>query len=575
MGLPVKFKKIWFYVYLLILIVALAGAYISGKPYIKSTLLNEYHERSNEPIIGIYDRAHSSVTHSPLNITHCTVVWKSTSIHFNKRYLTETLKKGNTLITIESWLKKYMGGQDAGNVLYETLNGKFDHNINELGNIIAKSSNEVYVRWNPDMEVPAYEYPWQLQSPELYIQAFNYVALKLKAIAPHVKIVWGPSGFPGDTEYWPGPDNVDMVSITLGSNSEKKQTAYPLKTAIPEMLRLKLHHMRFINKPILVLGSSTISNANFNKDWLTQEYAYMDKYKSTVYSPENYGYKSGSKPERAHLSIGVFDPNRKLIHNSHVSVEHIFTDWGEIQRGEFSKKFDSIINRHHDAIVTMEPWRDTSKKPDYNVLQSTLDGRYDGLLKELYRVISNRSQTVYLRWAHEMEIPIHRYAWQSQDPVTYINTFRYFMQFDKGHAKNIRRVWGPAGDRGSADWWPGNDVVDYISIAIYGLPDKNITDPNKQEAFSTIFNRKYYRMRFLNRPLFITEIGVKGPEDYQRKWLEGAATTLTRNRHVFGVCYFNLYDNPNAWGNIKAPDWSISPQNMQTFSNYFINDNKN
>jgi beta-mannanase len=574
MNLMVKVKKLWAYVFLVILIIVLAGAYISGKPFIKSVLSNECYERSNEPIVGIYDREHPSVTNSPLNMMHCTVVWKSTSILFNGGYLTETLKKGNTLITIESWLKKYLGGQDARNVLYETLNGKFDGDINELGNIIAKSNNEVYVRWNPDMEVPAYEYPWQLQSPELYIQAFNYVTLKLKTIAPHVKMVWGPAGFPGDTEYWPGARHVDLVSITLGSNSEKKQTAYSVKTATPEMLRLKLHRMRFINKPILVLGSSTISNANFNKDWLTQEYAYMDKYKSTIYSPQNYGYGSGSKPKRTHLSIGVFDPNRKLIHNPHVSLEHIFTDWGEIQRGGFSKKFDSIINRHHDAIVTMEPWRDTSKKRDYNVLQSTLNGRYDVLLKELYRVISNRGQTVYLRWAHEMEIPIHRYAWQSQDPVTYINAFRYFMQFDKGRAKNIRRVWGPAGDRGSADWWPGNDVVDYISIAIYGLPDKNITDPNKQEAFNTIFNRKYYRMRFLNRPLFITEIGVKGPEDYQRKWLEGAATTLTRNRHVFGVCYFNLYDNPKAWGNIKAPDWSISPQNMQTFSNYFINDNK-
>mgnify|MGYP001554436898 FL=1 len=107
--------------------------------------------------------------------------------------------------------------------------------------------------------------------------------------------------------------------------------------------------------------------------------------------------------------------------------------------------------------------------------------------------------------------------------------------------------------------------MDYISIAIYGLPDKNITDPNKQELFSAIFQRKYYRMRFLNRPLFITEFGVKGPEDYQHNWLAGAAKTLKENKHVFGICYFNLYDNPKAWGHIKAPDWSISPANMQFF----------
>ncbi|MGN6177898.1 MAG: hypothetical protein ACTHNW_01885, partial [Mucilaginibacter sp.] len=90
---------------------------------------------------------------------------------------------------------------------------------------------------------------------------------------------------------------------------------------------------------------------------------------------------------------------------------------------------------------------------------------------------------------------------------------------------------------------------------------------NKQEAFNTIFQRKYYRMRFLDRPLFITEFGVKGPENYQHNWLAGAAKTLKENKHVFGICYFNLYDNPKAWGGIKAPDWSISPQNMQFFCN--------
>jgi beta-mannanase len=130
---------------------------------------------------------------------------------------------------------------------------------------------------------------------------------------------------------------------------------------------------------------------------------------------------------------------------------------------------------------------------------------------------------------------------------------------------NIRKVWGPAGDRGSIDFYPGNDVVDYVSIAIYGLPDKNITDPNKQEAFGNIFSRKIYRMRFINKPIFITEFGVKGPEDYQTNWLKEAAGTINKNDQVFGVCYFNLYDNPKAWGKIKAPDWSISKKSFQEF----------
>jgi beta-mannanase len=115
------------------------------------------------------------------------------------------------------------------------------------------------------------------------------------------------------------------------------------------------------------------------------------------------------------------------------------------------------------------------------------------------------------------------------------------------------------------EWWPGNDVVDYISVAIYGLPDKNITDPNKQESFSTIFNRKYWRMRFIDKPLFITEFGVKGPEEYKSNWLEGAAKVIRENRQIVGVNYFNMSDTPKAWGDIEPPDWSISKKSFYHF----------
>jgi len=546
-------------------LVLLAAVTIKGPGYVHAVFFDEFSARTAEPVAAVFNPADSASTRL-LNMPHYTLFWKNTSLKLNgSDKLLALLKKGDAMITVETWLETYAGTQDGSNVLDAILNGKFDHNIVELAGIINKTPHTIYVRLNPDMEVPVYQFPWQYKSPELYIRAFNYVAAKLKRTAPAVKIVWGPSGFPGDTESWPGTDWVDMACITLGSQSEQSTQAYPYQPKLPEMLFSKLHRMRFIGKPVMVLGGQATVNVQFNLNWLRQQFESEQRNRADIYSPQNYISGEAKKPVRQKLEVGVFDPNRRLVNNPNISVEHIFTDWGEIERNDFKLKFDSIITRRHDAVVTVEPWRDTSKRSDANVLQSTLDGRYDKIIQKLYQIISNCGQTVYLRFAHEMEIPIHRYAWQSKNPVTYIKAYRYFMLADKIHANNIKRVWGPAGDRGSADWWPGSDVVDYISIAIYGLPDKNITDPNKQEPFSTIFERKYYRMRFLNRPLFITEFGVKGPEDYQRNWLMGAAKTLRANKHVFGICYFNLYDNPKAWGGIKAPDWSISPKNMQLF----------
>ncbi|WP_342646371.1 hypothetical protein [Mucilaginibacter sp. CSA2-8R] len=503
----------------------------------------------------------TSVHH--LNIEHGSVICKSTSLWFDEQSLQQLLAHGPALITVETWLK---GLLSADNVLAAVYHGKFDNQIHQLGAIIAQSKYDVYVRFDPDMEIPALVFPWQYQSPEDYSKAFNYIAAKLKQLAPKTKMVWGPSGYPGDTEYWPSNRYVDAVSVTLGSLSEDKAQAYPATSSIPAILRQKLHRMRFINKPVIVLGSSHVQRKNFKSEWLTTEAAYITSLsKTAVYSSYNFVVGDPVKPARKKLQIGVYDPQQRLINLKGIMAEHLFTDLGEVQRNEFEKKFKAMANRHHDIIVTIEPWKDTSGITDTQVITHILQGRYDKVFSKLFGILGSTRQTVYLRFMHEMEIPIHRYAWQSQDPVQYIQAYRHFMQLNGGPPTNVKKIWAPAGDRGSVDFWPGNDVVDYISIAIYGLPDKNITDPGKQELFSNIFKRKYYRMRFLSKPLFIAEFGVKGPEAFQNQWLQNAAATIKANPHVFGVSYFNLYDNPKVWGHMPAPNWSISPRSMQLF----------
>lgn len=535
------------------------------KPFIKSIFVDEFTDRFYEPVLGVYDKTGN---HKKLNfdkIQHLTIIWKNTGVWFNESDLERTLNTGNgVFLTIETWSKNGVFSESDGNVIAQTIAGDFDDKVVALGNILSKYHQQIFIRWNPAMEVPEYRYPWQFQSPILYIEAFNKFASQLKKVAPKVKIVWGPSGYAGDTEYWPGEKYVDFASISIAEG--KKTDSVIIHKTATQLLKEKLHRMRFINKPVLILGVNEKKQSWFQKEWIQEATANQRTFRNTIYSSQNFVSTIVNKAERTKMILGVYDPLEKLINSPFVQVEHIFTDWGEIQRGELERKFNEIVQRKHDVILTVEPWKDTTKVVDKEVLQNVLKGRYDREISLLYRIITKTNQTVYLRWAHEMEIPIHRYTWQSQDPVVYINAYRYFMLFNKNQATNIRKVWGPAGDRGSIDWWPGNDVVDFISIAIYGLPDKNITDYNKQELFSDIFSRKFYRMRFAGKPIFITEFGVKGPKEYQNKWMKNAAETLKNNKNVFGVSYFNQHDTPDAWGKIKAPDWSISETTFQQFS---------
>ncbi|HUH32476.1 MAG TPA: hypothetical protein VLZ28_00905, partial [Daejeonella sp.] len=284
-------------------------------------------------------------------------------------------------------------------------------------------------------------------------------------------------------------------------------------------------------------------------------------YQTAVHSAEPPVFEK----RESELKIGVYDPKEKLNQLKEVTTEHVFPNWKDLQDGSFEKQFNAIIARNHDVIVTMEPWREMNAKPDSNLLESIVKGRYDHLLNKLFTIISKGDRTVYLRWIHEMEIPVTRYPWQSQPPVNYIKAFRYFASFRKPEDTHIKLVWGPAGDRGLQDFWPGHDVVDYISVAIYGLPDKNITDHKRQESFRAIFNRKNNRMRLFNKPIFVTEFGIKGPEDYQLEWLLAASETISSNPRIIGVSYFNMVDTPMAWGDIEAPVWSISKETFLSF----------
>lgn len=565
----VKEKKLFYIISGIIACFAIVTLLYISKRLVKTkNKKDELYEQVSEPVLGIYDRDEKMTSERAVDVKHFLLKWNNSSESSETQSgLSNILKdKKDILLTIEMWSGKGEAASPHG-VLQGMINGDYDNKIVKTCSVLSANQNTVYLRWNPEMEVPVNKYPWQQQSSYLYVSAFRHFAELSKKLAPEAKIVWGPLGYAGTLEYWPGADVTDFASITLNNLPGDIYAKYPAETSIPVQIKRKLHRLRFIDKPVFILGSEQVKKDAFKNEWLQAAINDIQKDTAVIYSQKNFVIPAGpNNLSGSKIEIGVFDPQQKLAAEKSVSVEHLFADFSTVKNGVFKKNFDAVLSRNHNVIVSMEPWKDTNLERDSNVLLNTINGKYDKEIRELYKIISNTKQIVYLRWAHEMEIPIVRYPWQSQDPVAYIKAYRYFMNFNNNNAKNIRRVWGPAGDRGSMDWWPGNDVVDYISIAIYGLPDKDITDPAKQESFSTIFKRKYNRMRFVNKPIFITEFGVKGPQSYKQNWLDDAAKTIKENPQITGVNYFNFSDSPKAWGKIEPPDWSITKETFLNFT---------
>ncbi|RXF68152.1 glycoside hydrolase family 26 protein [Arcticibacter tournemirensis] len=522
---------------------------------------------SKQQALGIfYHGSDSSYVTMPA-IAHYSLQWMNTDQDTveNSRLIDSLSHHETAFLSIETWAGYNERNQQV-NVLEDVINGAYDDKIRKLCDGLSGLQDKVLLSFNPDMEVPVKKYPWQYQSPVEYIKAFRHFSGLVKKLLPRIKIVWSPAGYPGADEYWPGDTFADLISVSLLGESERACNNYPLANNTTTLIRRKIHRMRMIYKPIIVLGSEKIPSNFKNRAFfeIAAKTIGDDWHSIQPLKKEAAPQVSGLKNTDRGMLIGVYDPRKLLINEKAVSVEHLFADWGAIEDGTLERQIDSINSRGRSMIITVEPWRGKRWPTSRDVLKDMINGMYDPIIETTYRIISRAKHPVFLRFAHEMEIPTMRYPWQSQDPVTYIKAYRYFMQFG-AHLKNIRRVWGPAGDRGSLEWWPGDDVVDYTSIAIYGLPDKNITDPRLQESFSTIFKRKSYRMRLVNKPLFITEFGVKGSESFQNNWLKDAAFTIRKSNIIAGVCYFNQADNPEVWGKIPAPDWGVSETTFENF----------
>lgn len=546
----------------ILVLAVFAGIKIFSRSYPKQTV----ELSGNAPLLALFDRNNNAVA-DVKNTRHITI-----RLTTGNKKVTADIEKlwapGPVLITIETWPGLGEKLQNE-NILTLVEKGSLDEKIKDLSIFLGKQNQPVMVRFDPDMEVYVDVFPWQKQSPDAYSGAFNHFAEIVKREAPAVKMVWAPAGYPGAEEYWPGTKWVDMVSLTLKGRSEGMTNNYPEEKTLQQLIFRKLHRMRFFDKPVLLIGSEKMTKADFQQQAFDGAVNYIRQNRDIEYMDINAADKPvapGVLRKDSTLMVGAFDPSHSLVDSVPLTAEHLFVNILALKSGEFKKKFDSIVQRSRNIIVTMEPWKDEHLKKDPLLVENILKGSCDSLFEELYKVIGNTSKTIYLRWLHEMEIPITRYPWQSQDPIGYIKAYRYFVQYTRNKKpQHIYFIWGPAGDRGSMEFWPGSDVVDYTSIAIYGLPDKNITDHNQQESFNTIFKRKYHRIWFSHKPLFITEFGVKGPADFKRQWLAGAATTIESNKTITGISYFSDSDSPKAWGDIEAPDWSVSSRLFNGF----------
>ena len=222
-------------------------------------------ERLIEPVLAVFDRNGELKGMDLTKCRHLFIRWNNEEVYDISKQLAPVLT-GNQplLITLEIWPSP--GSKILGDkIITQVTEGLFDKKITALCSYLSKQTQQVLIRFEPEMEVYVDVYPWQKQSSGFYIEAFRHVAELVKKNAPAAKMVWAPAGHPGAEEFWPGTEWVDMISVTLKGKSELMSKYYPEPSTLTNVIKRKILRTRFFDKPVLLIGTEKMNAANFQQ----------------------------------------------------------------------------------------------------------------------------------------------------------------------------------------------------------------------------------------------------------------------------------------------------------------------
>ncbi len=130
------------------------------------------------------------------------------------------------------------------------------------------------------------------------------------------------------------------------------------------------------------------------------------------------------------------------------------------------------------------------------VIDQVAAGDYNANIDTLLNTLGGYNRPVYLRWAYEVDGP-----WNNHNPAAVKSTFEYVHNRIEqlGFDDRIALVWQTATycpvPINPDEWYPGDDVVDWVGISYFAPQDCNWAEVRKVADFAVTHNK----------PLFINE----------------------------------------------------------------------
>jgi mannan endo-1,4-beta-mannosidase len=271
-----------------------------------------------------------------------------------------------------------------------------------------------------------------------------------------------------------------------------------------------------------------------------------------------YAYKIKTQPlrEESYCLVGAFladSPSKQDIisfqenYGKQPFFVMVFIDWeGFIDKGVLG----DIFSQGSSPVITWEPWYWINRQGvDYRKI---LNNEFDDYISDFARGLAGFQDTIYLRFAHEMNG--NWYPWSSADigADNYKAMHRYIKdKFDEIGADNIKWIFSInweniPGDNHYSDSYPGDSYIDYIGIDGYNWGDSQPW--SRWMSFNEIFYPVYREASGLyEKDIIITEFSSTSKGGNKVRWTIDAFSDIKKMERLKGFILFNV-DKETDWG---------------------------
>jgi len=153
------------------------------------------------------------------------------------------------MLTVEPWPTN---GRSSRTLLSDIARGKYDSEIEWFCGAVRDYARPVVIRWGHEMENITGRYPWATRDGEAFKAAYKYFVNRCRNLASNASYLWSPAGNKNLNEYWPGPQYVDYVGLTVYDYEAWENRYYGHNRSFKENFEERYGRVKDYGLPIVI-----------------------------------------------------------------------------------------------------------------------------------------------------------------------------------------------------------------------------------------------------------------------------------------------------------------------------------